>query len=135
MGIDGVGLPGLPRAAERGEHGAVRAEARGDAVLVPHGGHEVEGLVSGRGVGGIGGGDAGERGDGGLGGGGPGAEHVGEDAAGGGGGVGERVGVGGGEEVEELVVLVGEERGASGPERAESKAAMAAARRHGGCSR
>jgi hypothetical protein len=78
-------LPGTP---ERREDGAVGAEARGEAVLVLHGVHELECLIHG-------------------------LEHVGEDTArvGGGGGAVEGGAVSGGEEVDELVVLVSGEAG------------------------
>jgi hypothetical protein len=80
-----------PRHAGTPRGRAVGAEARGEAVLVLHGGHELERLIRG-------------------------LEHVGEDTARGDGGVGERgavegEAVDGGEEVDELVVLVSEEAG------------------------
>ena len=100
MGLDSVGPGGVPGTAEGGEHGAVGAEARGEAVLVLHGGHKVEGLVRIIEQG------AGEGGDGGLGRRRAGLEHVVEDAARGGSGGGEGGAVGRGEEMEELVVLV-----------------------------
>jgi hypothetical protein len=54
--LDGVGLGGLPGTPERSEDGAVGAEARGESVLVLHGGHELERLVGDRRPGFVGGG-------------------------------------------------------------------------------